>query len=99
MSSGPEVSKQDAQKALPGAFKTEKDKEREEAQANPGSRKKGLFFQMLDESERVKDEAKKKKNDKMNEIYGQRMREKAVEKERSDKQKARERENDENYRL
>jgi hypothetical protein len=47
---------------------------------------------MLDESERVKEEAEMKKREKMNEIYGQRMREKAVEKERADRLKQRENE-------
>jgi hypothetical protein len=55
-----------------GAYKSEKDKAAEEAVANQ-SKKKGLFFQLLDESDRVKEESEMKKRERMNEIYGQRM--------------------------
>jgi hypothetical protein len=72
-----------------GAYKSEKDKAAEEAVANQ-SKKKGLFFQLLDESDRVKEESEMKKRERINEIYGQRMREKAMEKERADRAKQRE---------
>lgn len=41
------------------------------------TKKKGLLFQLLDDSERMKEEAEMKKREKMNEIYTQRLREKA----------------------
>ena len=41
------------------------------------TKKKGLFFQLIDDSERLKEEAEMKKRNEMNEIYTRKLREKA----------------------